>query len=452
MLTLTDDVIDLARVGMGRLALIREPVDLGGVIRDAGALVREYVEAKRLSLSIDVAEDLPLLNLDRLRIRQVLLNLLTNAARFTERGGIAVAAARRGAWVEVSVSDTGKGIAHDEMARVFEEFYHGETEPRQRADGIGGVGLGLPLSKRLVELHGGHIGVTSAAGAGATFWFTLPVAAPSWAEAPGAPVAAAPSRWAPAERILVLAGASQPMTEFLQRHLSGCRLVAAADGDRAVVMAAELRAAAILVDADTPMPDAGEPPPAPIFRLPLPSAARAPAALGATTCLVKPVTRAALQAAVAALDRPPRRILVVDDDARFVRLMTRLLRSAPGGDACDIRVAHDGRQALDAMAVEPPELVLLDLSMPLLDGRATLAAMRAAPPLAEVPVIVVSAQDAVAEQFPVRGPLAVEKPDGFGLEELLGIIEALLAAMAPPRQRLATPAWPDGDPSPAAQQ
>jgi len=135
LLTLTNDVIDLARVGMGRLALVREAVDLASVISDACAIVREYIAAKGLGLRVEVAPDLPTLTIDRLRIRQVLLNLLTNAARFTERGEITVAANREGEEVRVEVRDTGRGMAPEALERVFEEFGHGGGQhPGRRLD------------------------------------------------------------------------------------------------------------------------------------------------------------------------------------------------------------------------------------------------------------------------------------------------------------------------------
>ena len=176
LLKLADDVIDLARVGSGRMALAREPLDLEQVIQDACDIIRGYVAAKGLFLRIDIRPGLPILEIDRLRIRQVLLNLLTNAARFTTRGGITVGASAATGLVQVSVSDTGQGILPDDLPKVFDEFYHvdGDAPWNRQLAGFGGAGLGLPISKRLVELHGGQMGVESTSGTGTSFWFTLP--------------------------------------------------------------------------------------------------------------------------------------------------------------------------------------------------------------------------------------------------------------------------------------
>jgi CheY-like chemotaxis protein len=131
-----------------------------------------------------------------------------------------------------------------------------------------------------------------------------------------------------------------------------------------------------------------------------------------------------------------RTILIADDDPRFVRLMTRFLQGY------EIQGAPDGRAALALMADSPPDLLLLDLMMPEMDGTEVLAAMAARPELARIPVIVVSARDRAGGQLSLPGALSVEKPDGFRLEELLGVVEALLGQLDPPRQYLTR--HPDG--------
>ncbi|MBI2941459.1 MAG: response regulator [Chloroflexi bacterium] len=440
LLTLTDDVIDLARVGVGRLALLREPADLGQVIKDACDILREYVAANGLWLRIELAPNLPILNIDRLRIRQVLLNLLTNAARFTKTGGITVSASLEGQRVLVQVADTGCGIAPEDVSRVFSEFsHHSGQGPVEEHRTMGGYGLGLSISKRLVELHGGEMGVESVPDVGTTFWFSVPVVA----------VDGAPSgeSWQPLrlsdrvsarERILVLASGDDWLTRFLRSHLRGYQVVAARDLPTASALAAQVRALAILAEIgeNGDRRETCQGVPVPIFGLPLPSGKRVATALGATTYLLKPVTRAQLRAAIAGLGRPIRRVLIVDDDLRFVRLLTRILQVPEPNSLYDVAIAHDGRAALDLMAAERPDVVLLDLVMPGLGGREVIAAMRADPRLADVPVIVISAQDQIQEQFSLVGPIVVARPEGFRLEELLGAVEALLGALRPPREYL----------------
>jgi CheY-like chemotaxis protein len=241
-----------------------------------------------------------------------------------------------------------------------------------------------------------------------------------------------------AERFVVLAGGDQQLADFLQRHLGGWRVTAAADLAAAVDAAVEVRAQAILADLDAEPADAAGLP-APLVRLPLPHGERLSSALGAVGHLVKPVTREALQAAIARLGRPIDRVLLVDDDPDFVRQLARLLQTGLLPDGSVIRRAHTGREALAAMAEEPPDLILLDLVMPELGGDEVLRRMRASAKLTETPVILLSGEDQLQAQFPLHGPLSVVAPEGFRLEELLGAIEALLGALRPPRAYLTAP-------------
>lgn len=433
LLTLTDDVLDLARVGIGRIALARELVDLGQVVDEACDLVRDYVAAKSLWLKVDVQPDVPALSLDRLRVRQVLLNLLTNAARFTEEGGITVQALVEGGDAVVKVGDTGRGMDQGAISRVFDEFYADERG-RAREPGIfGGTGLGLPISKRLVELHGGKMGVASVEGVGTTFWFTLPLAATDG-------VTHSPA-WRPSllrggfrsgERVLILAGGGEQLAPFLQRHMRGYLVVAAPDVRSAVATATETRPLAILADLDAPEAECRASP-VPVVRLPLPHDERIAAELGAAAYLSKPVDRQDLLEAIRRLDRPVRKVLVADDDPGFVDLLTRMLRTRGRRSRYAVVGAHTGREALDLARSHRPDLVLLDLVMPEMGGAAVVAEMAADPELRDTPVILISAQDRSEWQMRIRGEVVVGKPEGFRLEELLDAVEALIGAIDPPR-------------------
>ena len=438
LLTLTNDVIDLARVGMDRLALAREPLCLGEIVEDTCAIVREYIVAKKLWLRLEIQTDLPVLELDRLRIRQIMLNLLTNAARFTERGGITVSASYDEHWVVVKVADTGRGIATADLAKVFDEFHRVENEGTgSTRTGTGGYGLGLPISKRLIELHGGRIGVDSVPGHGTTFWFALPTIRSDGG--------AGGDSWHPLrmagmsrtqERILVVVGADERFGTFLQRHLPTTRVVTETDFPRAIAASVELRATAILTDHGITAPEDADTFPVPVCSVSLPHGERMATALGVTSYLVKPVNRRDLHNAIRDLGRPVHRILIVDDDPRFVRLMTRLLRALPGHSRPETFRAHNGREALALMEELRPDLVLLDLVMPEMGGLDVVAEMARTPGLAELPVIIVSAQDQIEGQIALDGLLSIKKPDGFRLEELLRAIEAILGALDPPNRYL----------------
>jgi signal transduction histidine kinase/CheY-like chemotaxis protein len=455
LLTLTTDVLDLARVGIGRLALSREPADLAEIIGGACDIVREYVAAKGLQLTVAAEPDLPLFSVDRLRIRQVLLNLLTNAARFTERGGIAVSVGRDGDAVIVKVTDTGRGIPPSELPRVFDEFSSGDRH-RQNPNSLGGIGLGLPISRRLIELHGGEMGIASEEGAGTTFWIRLPASTVDGASsgASGRPLRV-PHLAGGSERVLVLLGDDGGLVSFLQRHLRRCRLIAAPDITRAAEIAVESRAAAIIADLDALPADDAAALPVPVIRLPLPHGRRIASELGVVAYLTKPVSRSELASVIDELPRPVRIAVVADDDPGFARLLTLMLRSLAPEAEPTVLAAHNGREALDLLATVDPDLVLLDMVMPGMGGDEVAAAMAADPRLARVPVVVISGQDQPEWTLPLRGEIRAVRAEGFRLEELLGSVEVLLDVFDPPRgyllERAATEpqAEPQTEPQPA---
>jgi signal transduction histidine kinase len=199
--TLVDDILDLARIDAGHMSLVRETVPPADLIRETEQLTRDLVQRHGLRLQIDIQERLPTLFVDRTRIRQVLLNLVSNAVRFTQQGAITITcrmhdfrravpsspafsgasisaepaapqpALANGLWVRFAVSDTGIGIAPEDQAHVFQEFRQVDGSTRRRH---GGTGLGLAIAKRFVQAHGGWIWVQSQLGRGSTFAFVLP--------------------------------------------------------------------------------------------------------------------------------------------------------------------------------------------------------------------------------------------------------------------------------------
>jgi CheY-like chemotaxis protein len=318
---------------------------------------------------------------------------------------------------------------------MFTEYHHDSATPPVAPGQFGGIGLGLPISKRLVELHGGRMGVDSVLGVGATFWFTLPTAASAAeqaSQASGVERPHPPSRTT--ERVLILDQDDARLSLFLQGHLRNFRIVATPNRQAAIAAAVERRAVAILGDTAAAAGPTGELP-VPLLRLPLPHAERLADALGVAAYLDKPVSRATLHSAISRLGRPIRRVLVVDDDPRFVRLMTRMLLALP--QPPEIRSAHNGREALAILAAAPPDLLLLDLAMPEMGGAELLRQGPAAPGWAEMAVFVISGQDQVVAGLPLTGQVTIDKPDGWRLEELLNATEALFAVLDPPRRYLA---------------
>jgi signal transduction histidine kinase len=177
LLELINELLDLSKIAAGRVELRLEPLELGPLLREAADSVRAQLEAHKHQLAVEPPEPPVVLTADRVRLRQVLLNLLSNAIKFTTDGGRITLRARpeNAGRVRIAVTDTGIGIAPADQHRLFQEFVQLDASPSRRYEG---TGLGLALSKRLVELHGGTIGVESQLGQGSTFWFIVPRAAP----------------------------------------------------------------------------------------------------------------------------------------------------------------------------------------------------------------------------------------------------------------------------------
>src|SRR3954451_7053888 len=175
LVRLLNDLLDLARSDAGRLAIRPQPTEVAPLVEDVVRTIRAQTEAAGQTLAEQVEPNLPLINVEPDRIRQILVNLLTNAHEYTPEGAsIGITARAEGAEVEISVSDDGPGIPSDQLERIFERFTRGDAGLTQR---VGGTGLGLAISKSLVELHGGSIAAQSTPGQGATFRVRLPIAA-----------------------------------------------------------------------------------------------------------------------------------------------------------------------------------------------------------------------------------------------------------------------------------
>ena len=424
LLDVADDILNLARLEVGRIVLAREETALITLVSEAADTVRDYVAAKGLALRLAIPADLPPLIVDRLRIRQVLLNLLVNATRFTERGAITVEAEQRGERVVVRVCDTGRGIPPAELPHVFTVFH---ATPAAPSGWSHGAGLGLPISKEFVELHGGEIGVESAHGQGTTFWFALPLEAPAM-HTPSARPARPARPYVPlrtSDPVVVVADSAPHLATLLKHTLERYQIVLASAADGCARVADELEAVAIV--SHEPLADAGA---TPLIVCPLPGSIETAQALGANDLLLKPVDQAALFAALDRVERPVQRVLIVDDDPDIARLFRRFLATRIPEQHC--LYAPSGVEALATLEGEPIDLVLLDLMMPELDGRATLERIRAHERHGDLPVIVVSALSPVESALRRVGPIVVSQRDDFDTGTALRLVTGALAALTAP--------------------
>ena len=171
LLGLINDLLDVAQIEAGLMELEFKQVDIGELVQSVMATTSALVRDKDIRLKQEIYPELPPIEADGTRLRQVLLRLLSNAAKFTERGSITVRAWPKGDQIQVTVADTGPGIPEEDQERVFERFEQGEIGLKR----LEGIGVGLALCKEFVEMHGGRIWVESQEGAGSTFTFTLPI-------------------------------------------------------------------------------------------------------------------------------------------------------------------------------------------------------------------------------------------------------------------------------------
>jgi CheY-like chemotaxis protein/anti-sigma regulatory factor (Ser/Thr protein kinase) len=381
-----------------------------------------------------VAEDLPLVLADPVRARQVLINLLANAARHTEEGLVEVIAARDGNQIVISVRDTGVGIPPEDLPWVFEEFRQA-GDPRHRR---GGSGLGLAVTRHFVEMHGGNIWVESAVGVGSTFRFTLPIqqqvvsaaVPPDWSRLLGAGLPRSHL-----DRVVMVAEHDEPVRLF-RSYLDGYQITATASLDEADDVAQDSGACALVFAEPLPPEElrrrvSAKPTLAalPVVTCPVRTAIRLGSDMEVADYLVKPVTRDALATALRRSARRVRAVLVVDDDADFRELLIRTIRQE--FRRCRVLQAADGATALDIMRAESPDVVLLDLLMTGSDGYDVLAARSVDPALRAIPVVVISARGAEDETI-TADSLAVWRAGGLTMAEVMRCTQACLEAMLTP--------------------
>jgi signal transduction histidine kinase/DNA-binding response OmpR family regulator len=406
LLELINEILDLSKVEAGQMELDRDAVSVSDLLEHAVAMVRERAGRDGVALHVDVSPDLGTAHADELKLKQVILNLLTNAVKFTPHGGtVTVRAQRVHDEAHVSVSDTGIGIADADKERIFAAFQRGGRAARTSTEG---AGLGLTLSKRIVDLHGGRLWMESRLGAGSTFSFAIPLAPSSTASADRAQVRGEEA--APAgERTgtVLIVEDDRRSADLLQVYLEGAgySVAVAGDGIDGLELARRLDPRAVILDMLLPRLNGwellaqlkGDPATAaiPVLIVSMVDEQGAALALGAAEYLVKPVDGASL---LAALDRcvAPRSgglsLVAIDDDPVDLDLLEAVL--APEG--WRVVRAGGGEAGLQAVRRERPAVVLLDLLMPDVDGFAVVEQLRADPLVGDVPIVVLTSKEMTA--------------------------------------------------------
>jgi len=426
---LVDDILELARVDALNMPVIRERTQLADVINETCALAGRLLRGKPTILVVDLPEPLPPVPIDRTRIRQVLLNLLTNAMRFTDSGRIEVSAHATPDEIVVSVADTGIGIPAHEVERIFDEFAQVDGQPER-----GGKGLGLAIAKRFIQLHGGRIWAESQVGVGSTFYFSLPLEAKQVSRLRGGTLP--PGKRADAPKLLLLHTDEFGDTlSYLSRQLDGYSVSAtsldqltasvASEHPGAVLVAGSATACTTTIATEVAAVAQTLPAGVPVigFSLLAPHLEAGQDLFDAV--LGKPVSRDTLLQAIGRLSRG-RSLLIVDDDKGFVRLAQRLLNAGP--EQFDVQCAYDGAEALAKLGTYLPDVILMDIVMAPLDGYDLARAVRSNPRTAATPIIAVTGAMEVAGSARAH-EFHVCKRSGLRDPELFSLLRATLAGV-----------------------
>jgi len=399
LLRLINDILDLSRIEAGRLQLHIETVSLETSFREACDTLQPLVGRKNQTLLRHPAPGLSV-KADPTRLKQILMNLIANAVKFTPEGGkIDLSAKRIEDTVRIDVRDTGPGIPPDEQQRIFEAFYrlsHSAQAPE-------GTGLGLAITQRLVELHGGSLGLESEVGKGSCFYFSLPCAPEI---SPALELGTEnETHIAPASQILVVED-DKTAAALLEAQLvsAGYRVTLCTDPAKAVELAVEIQPAAVTMDIVmkpidgwqilTKLKSDRRTAHIPVIVVTIVDQPSTGALLGADEYIVKPVEKLVLLASVdRALSRSarsgPRSILIVEDHPPTREFIAESLIHR--GYLVDL--AGDGAAARTRVQIAPPELVILDLILPDVSGLDLLAEWRGNPATADLPVFVLTSKD-----------------------------------------------------------
>jgi signal transduction histidine kinase/CheY-like chemotaxis protein len=428
---MVNDVLDLSQTELGRLTLRRDWTDLAEDIEAALTIVRPLLEKKYLTLQVNIPLDLPQVYCDRTRISQVILNLVSNAVRFTDQGGITISTQRQEQHMVISVADTGPGVLAADAQRIFEPFCQGSGNLWR---GQQGSGLGLSICKQFVELHGGQMWLESEAGLGSTFFFKLPISPPN--SLSGTSARWINQNWVWHERT---SRSKLPQSPYKQRvlicddtddlchSLSHCNdavefiradnlervihEVQAVPAHAVVINTASTQNSELLCDrARRDLPDT------PIIMGGFPSRTKHVFETGAANYLIKPILRADLEKAIKALDRPIKCVLIADDDPDLRQLLKRMLLIYDA--TLKIVMASSGEQALAQLRNCAPDLLLIDIAMPDMDGWHALHRKQQDESIKDIPTIIVSAQDPAGQPMTCQS-LSVTMGPGISVDKFL---------------------------------
>jgi signal transduction histidine kinase/DNA-binding response OmpR family regulator len=411
LLALINDILDLSKIEAGRMELQLESFPLVPMIEDVAKTIEPMAAKNRNRVAIDCPPALGTIHADETRLRQALLNLASNANKFTENGTVTIAAQPQRLdgcdWITIAVTDTGIGMTTEQMAKLFQEFSQADVSTTRK---YGGTGLGLAISKRFCQMMGGDITVESEVGRGSTFTIRLPrIVQIGQAQTIVTEAGAQPAHSVAAEArepLILVVDDDATVRELVKRHLerSGFAVVSAGDGQEGLRLVRELRPAAVTLDIMMPDLDGwtvlaaikGDPELAgiPVVLMSIVEQKNRGYALGAADYLVKPVDRAKLVETLTNIcGAAAGKALLVDDD----EMVRRSVRQALEPIGWKVTEVENGQIAVEALAAGRPDVIILDLIMPKMDGFEFLDQLRSRPDWRDIPVVVITAKDLTEE-------------------------------------------------------
>jgi PAS domain S-box-containing protein len=449
LLNLINDILDISKIEAGKMELYVETFSLSTLIYEVQTTIQPLIEKNGNILEIDCPEDLGTMEADLTKVRQALLNLLSNAAKFTEQGTITltVIQEQKGTeadalasipWVTFKVTDTGIGMTLEQLEKVFQAFTQADASTTRK---YGGTGLGLAISRRFCQMMGGDITVASQVGQGSTFTIRLPLQV---VDRPSDPDLTADETDTPTHGTVLVIDDDPSVRDLMTRYLGkeGFRVETATSGEAGLRMAEELCPDAITLDVLMPGTNGWAVLSAlkanpkltdiPVIVMTIVDDKNLGFALGAADYLTKPIDYKRLTHLLhqyrPALDQenPNWQVLIVEDDDITRGMFRRILEK----EGWDVAEAANGRLALEQLVSHPPSLILLDLMMPEMDGFQFITALRQQPEWRSLPVIVVTAMDlTMSNRLDLNGHVEqILQKGAFSRDDLLQEVRDLVLA------------------------
>jgi len=439
LLALINDILDISKIEAGKMELYLETFDVESLIQSVEVTIKPLIEKNGNTLRVEQGPGLGSIHADATKTRQVLLNLLSNATKFTSKGNVTLRGSRIALdgdeLIRFEVADSGIGMTQEQLSRLFQAFSQADASTSRK---FGGTGLGLVISRRFCQSMGGDITVTSELGKGSTFVATIPTtvvdrkssASKFPVALPSSAAISATAEQSDQKRLILVIDDDASARELIERILvrDGFRVLTSANGPEAIDLARRNRPDVITLDVIMPEmngwavlatlksdPDLSQ---IPVIMVTMVDDRNRGFTLGAADYMIKPVDRDKLSVVLNRFRcaNPPCTVLVVDDDASSRQVLRRNLEK----EGWQVAEAENGRVALQRVAEHQPALILLDLMMPELDGFGFLREFRTKESWRTIPVIVLTAKDLTpADRQELSGSVAqILQKGAYGRDQL----------------------------------